>query len=95
MNGKPGRIILSGGILKSEFWTQMCVDIFGTEMEIPTIDQSSLMGAIVLACDGIGAVANLNSYPFEKGKIVKPKPERIKLYEKKFEQYLAWYNKLN
>ncbi len=94
-NGKPDRVILSGGIINSEFWTQMCADIFGIEMEIPTIDQSSLMGAIVLACEGIGAITDLKSYPFEKGRIVKPNPERSLVYEKRFEQYLYWYNQLN
>jgi gluconokinase len=95
LNGVPARIILSGGILKSEFWTQMCIDIFGTEMETPSIDQSSLMGAIVLACEGIGAISNIKSFPFEKGRIVKPNPEKTKIYAKKFERYQYWYDKLN
>ena len=73
----------------------MCVDIFGIEMEVPTNDQSSLMGAIVLACEGIGAVTDLKSYPYEKGRIKNPNPEKSLLYMKKFEQYLYWYNKLN
>ncbi len=95
LNGKPDKIILSGGILKSKFWTQMCADIFNIEMEIPRIDQSSLMGAIVLACESIGAIPNLKAFPFEKGRIVSPNPDGTIAYERKFEQYLNWYNKLS
>jgi gluconokinase len=93
-NGIPSKIILSGGILKSEFWTRMCVDIFGNEMEIPTTDQSSLMGAIVLACEGIGAIKDMKDFPFEAGRIIRPNPEKTGLYEKKFERYQYWYDKL-
>jgi gluconokinase len=95
LNGVPARIILSGGILKSEFWTQMCIDIFGIEMETPSIDQSSLMGAIVLACEGIGAISDIKSFPFEKGRIVRPNQQKTELYAKKFERYQYWYDKLN
>ena len=95
LNGLPRRIILSGGILKSEFWTQMCADIFGVEMELPTIDQSSLMGAIVLACEGLGLISDLQAFPFEHGRVVKPNKEKALIYEKKFEHYLSWYHRLS
>ena len=42
------RIILSGGVLNSPGWTQMCADIFGHTMEIPENQQSSLWGGVVL-----------------------------------------------
>jgi gluconokinase len=95
LNGIPDRIILSGGILKSELWTQMCIDIFGIAMETPSMDQSSLMGAIVLACEGMGAISDIKAFPFEKGKVVKPNPDKTKSYAKKFERYQYWYDKLN
>lgn len=94
LNGTPSKIILSGGILNSEFWTQMCVDIFGIEMEVPTIDQSSLMGAVVLACEILGAIPDLKAFPFEKGRSIRPNPQKAELYAEKFEKYLYWYNKL-
>lgn len=94
LNGIPRKIILSGGILKSDFWTQMCVDIFGTEMEIPTVDQSSLMGAVVLASEGMGAISDIKDFIFEKGQIIKPNPQKKEFYLKKYEKYEYWYHKL-
>jgi len=94
LNGVPRKIILSGGILKSKRWTQMCVDIFATEMEIPTVDQSSLMGAAVLASEQLGAIADAKDFPFNKGQIMKPNPEKAIFYAKKYETYKFWYDKM-
>jgi gluconokinase len=94
LNGKPRKIILSGGILKSNFWTQMCVDIFGVEMEIPTVDQSSLMGAVILASEVMGSISDIQTYKFEKGQIIKPNPQKKEFYLRKYEKYEYWYQKL-
>ena len=48
LNGPPGRIVLSGGVLSSPFWTQLTVDAFGVPMERSTVQHSSLAGAVVL-----------------------------------------------
>ena len=54
VNEEPQRIRLSGGILHSEMWTQMCADIFNREMEVDEVQQGSLMGAVVLAMGSDG-----------------------------------------
>lgn len=95
LNGKPKRILLSGGILNSKFWTQMCVDIFETAMEIPTMQQSSLMGAIILAMDYLGVIPSVTQFPFKKGKILQPDPSKAKLYREKYQKYLYWYHKIS
>lgn len=94
LNGTPCKIILSGGILKSKYWTQMCVDIFGIEMEVPTVDQSSLMGAVVLATEQLGVITDAKDFPFEKGRIIKPNPEKAQYYADKFKKYMFWYDRM-
>jgi len=95
LNGTPGRIILSGGIVHSVFWTQMCADIFGADMEIPEIGQSSLMGAVVLGLEKLGYIRDLNDFSFPVKRIVRPNPDKKEFYARKFEEYMYWYNKLS
>lgn len=94
LNGVPKKIILSGGILNSEYWTQMCVNIFGCEMEVPTVDQSSLMGAVVLASEQLGVIKDARDFKFDQGRIIKPDPSKIDIYKEKYKAYLYWYNKM-
>lgn len=95
MVGEPKKIVLSGGIVNSKFWTHMCVDIFGSIMEIPTINQSSLMGAVILGLDYLKLIPSPKDYQFEKGDIIRPNPDMKSVYKKKYEKYLYWYNKLS
>lgn len=95
MVGEPKKIILSGGIVNSQFWTQMCADIFGAIMEIPTINQSSLMGAVILGLDYLKVIPSPKDYQFEKGEIVRPNPGMKLIYKKKYEKYLYFYNKIS
>ena len=46
LNGAPRRIVLSGGVLSSPFWTQLTADVFGAEMEVSPRQHSSIMGAV-------------------------------------------------
>lgn len=94
LNGVPARTILSGGVIKSDFWTGMCADIFGIEMEVPETEQSSLMGAVVLACESMGAISGIQAFPFKKGRLVEPDMEKNRYYAGKFDEYQYWYNKL-
>lgn len=86
------RIILSGGILNSESWTQMCADIFNHEMEIPENQQSSLWGGVVLgalyAQGQTGADALMGHC-----RSVVPNAQRHEAYMKKYFAYLAQYDK--
>lgn len=95
LNGKPKKIMLSGGILKSKYWTQMCADIFQAEMETPEMDQASLMGAIVLASEQVGAISDPREFKFPEGEIIKPNPDKADFYKKKYEKYLYWYNRIS
>ena len=93
LNGLPKKIKLSGGILKSEKWTQMCADIFGSEMEVDTQEQGSLLGGAVLAMEVAGIIENVEEFDVDAVEIIKPNAKNRERYMEKYNAYLDWYNK--
>ena len=91
LNASDPTIVLSGGILNSPAWTQMCADIFDHEMQIPENPQSSLWGGVVLAvqiCRGDDAAdALIGSF-----RVVRPDAARHAVYMKKYRRYLDAYD---
>lgn len=91
VNGKPKKIKLSGGILHSAKWTQMCADIFDMEMEIDQAQHSSLLGGAVLAMECLGIIAEAKDFEVEEEQIIKPSGQYRELYARKYENYLKVY----
>lgn len=84
------RIILSGGILNSPGWTQMCADIFAHAMEIPENQQSSLWGGIVLGTmllEGEDAADRM----LGQCRVIEPDMSRHAAYMQKYQAYLRAY----
>ena len=93
VNGIPKKIKLSGGILNSTEWTQMCADIFNTSMEIDEVDHGSLIGGAVLAMEILGLIEDVTEYKAKPIKVIEPNKEMNSIYMKKFQRYLELYNK--
>lgn len=91
VNGVPNKIKLSGGILNSQEWTQMCADIFQAEMEIDNSKHASLLGGAVLAMEILGVIKDVKDFNFGQSKVIRPNPDMAKLYQEKFERYLKYY----
>ena len=91
----PQRIKLSGGILRSPAWLQMCVDIFNVPMEADPAEHGSLMGGVVLAMEKLGLIGSLLEMEFPAGQIIKPNPENTAIYRERFKRYLYWYDRTN
>lgn len=91
VNGVPKTIKLSGGILNSPQWTQMCADIFGQEMEVAEQSQSSLMGGAVLGMEILGVIDSIESFHVEPAAVINPLPERTRLYRARYEKYKECY----
>lgn len=89
--GIPEKIKLSGGILHSLIWSQMCADIFGRELEIDESKQSSLMGAVVLARVKTGGLSDIRDYTPEIKRIICPDLDKTRVYKDKFEEFLTVY----
>ncbi len=93
INGPPRTIKLSGGILHSRIWTQMCCDIFQREMECSDQDQMSLVGGAVLALQQCGVIGNLLDFRAGRGTAVRPNPEKEEQYAERYRRYLELYEK--
>ncbi len=91
-NGVPEKIKISGGILRSQTWRQMCADIFQTEMEVDRMEQASLQGGIVLAMELLGIIPAAELYEEKAAEILIPDKSKQKLYAEKYERYLSYYN---
>ncbi|MCF2707306.1 gluconokinase [Arcanobacterium haemolyticum] len=91
LNGEPECIKISGGILKSRSWTQMAADVVGRELEIDRTLHSSMYGGAKNALrllEGWDSKRLLNS---EEPEQVCPKNERVELFDRRYQHYLAEY----
>lgn len=95
VNQRPGKIKLSGGILHSEKWTQMCADIFGEEMEVDQAQHSSLLGGAVLAMEYLGIIGDVREFELEQGQIITPNHAYREVYDTKYNNYLIAYQENN
>lgn len=89
-NGVPRQIKLSGGILHSAYWTQMCADIFGAPMMCADIEHGSLIGGTMLAL-GVLGLPGESLLQRSDERIVSPDPAMTVRYREKFERYLKAY----
>ena len=92
IGGKPKRIRLSGGILHSKRWAQMCADIFGQDMETEENEQASLVGAVVLAKERLGLLDDIRKYKSKTTGVIRCDRKKREFYCDKYEQYLRCYN---
>lgn len=96
VGGTPRRILLSGGVLSSPFWTQLTADVFGTEMEISSLQHSSLVGAVRMALLSAGLDDDQPAFREAGGRRrVIPDMERHAYYEGEFRRYLDGYARTN
>lgn len=93
LNGKPKRILLSGGILKSKAWTQMCADIFGAELSVNDAEQGSLMGGVVLGMEKLGVISKAEDFDAKVTDVIAPNPKKAEHYARRYEKYLAAYER--
>ena len=92
-NGRPVRIMLSGGILSSQRWTQMCADMFGETMDIADLDQASVLGGAVLGLKVTGAIDHLEDFNVHIQRKAVPDESKRAYYDGQFARYLAWYER--
>ena len=91
--GTPTEIRLSGGILNSPRWLQMCADIFGCSMTLDNFVHGSLLGTCVVAMEKLGVIDDLRDFnPISVG-CIHPNPDRFPMYERKFRRYLEHYHR--
>jgi gluconokinase len=92
LNGKPKKIMLSGGILNSPYWTQMCADIFNAEMVINEVEHSSLLGGVALGMEILGVVEDSKDFQLMDEKRIIPDKEKHHIYRGIYSKYEKYYN---
>jgi gluconokinase len=92
-NGIPHEVQLSGGILNSIYWTQMCADLFGLPMTLSETEHCSLIGGAMLGLKTLGIPSDF-LIRSSKEKIVLPDLKMTPRYEEKYGRYLKTYKGL-
>ncbi len=87
----PEGIRLSGGVLHSSFWKQLCCNYFGVPMQEDFQDQTSLYGALILAARS--AHEEIPGPLQNKPNVLNPEPEIREYYTRHFKKYRYWYEK--
>jgi gluconokinase len=93
LNGDPRKVMLSGGILNSAFWTRTCVDMFNVPMTVNRLEHNSLLGGVVLGMEILGLTGEGDRMPFGEETVLYPDREKHMEYQKRYERYLYWYHK--
>lgn len=95
LSGVPDAIKLSGGILRSPVWVQMCCDIFAHDMDCPDLEQASMLGAAALALEVGGDLPSSQDFPQPPQVTVHYSPDAHARYEQAFQAYLQCYHSLS
>lgn len=92
-NVSPEKIVISGGILNSEPWTQMASDLFGFELEHTGRTNDSTVGAAMLALSAAGGVEHVNDVPIPTETVATPdSDERHALLQERYQTYRDVYS---
>lgn len=93
LNGAPRRIVLSGGVLSSPYWTQLTADVFGAEMEVSPRQHSSILGAVRMGLRASGLSDRHPALDEGEVRVVTPRLERRAQYDEEFARYLDQYSR--
>ena len=89
--GAPAEIRLSGGILKSELWTQLLCDVFQREMAVSQTEQASMLGAACLGLMAAGAITSFDQFDARVDRVIPPRPNAG--LRERYGRYLEAYQK--
>ncbi len=91
-NADPEEVVMSGGILNSERWTQMAADIFGTELSATGSTHDSTVGAAMLAEKAAGEF-QFDKLNVDTDVVATPKTDTglDSVYQKRFRTYQKYY----
>ncbi|MFV0361836.1 MAG: FGGY-family carbohydrate kinase [Suipraeoptans sp.] len=90
-NGKTFKIArLSGGLTKSEVWTQMMSDVLQMSIEVLQVGEIGAQGAAMCAAVASGTFSDYKDAVDNMVKVKKvyhPNPDRAQIYEKKYKSF--------
>ncbi|MFX0135032.1 MAG: FGGY-family carbohydrate kinase [Candidatus Hodarchaeota archaeon] len=95
---EPKELMLTGGGSRSDFWNQIYADVLGITCVRNVIEESTSLGAAILAASGAGIFPDISKAAENLCKVDKkwiPKDDRYKLYEKLYNFSYEMYNLIN
>jgi gluconokinase len=90
-DGNIDSIYLSGGILNSENWTQMCANIFNKSLFISKEKEASLWGGAILGIKKLGLENQIDLKQNSFDSIIEPQGKEVEFYQEKFKEYIESY----
>lgn len=87
---KPERVVSIGGGTMDARWLQIKADVLGVEIEVPSVQECTALGAALLAGVGAGIYKNAEeavARTFRAGKTVVPRREANALYNQLYPSY--------
>lgn len=92
LNGPPTRLKVSGGILNSPRWTQMCADVLGVPLEVDATMQASLKGGAICAMEVAGLSSTAAGHESPPSSIIRPNPVSHDRHQMRNRTYLRAYH---
>ena len=89
--GEPGRIVISGGITRSDSWVRMAADILGMRLEATGAANDSTVGAALVALAALEGRDGLGEVDAEPSAVYLPRHENMGLFSSRYERYLELY----
>jgi D-xylulose kinase len=93
----PKELMLTGGGSRSDFWNQIYADVLGVICARNVIEESTSLGAAILAASGAGLFPDISKAAENLCKVDKkwiPNKENHKIYEKIYKFSYEFYNNL-
>ncbi|HEY3368103.1 MAG TPA: gluconokinase [Symbiobacteriaceae bacterium] len=89
LQGPAKEIRATGGYARSPFWLQICADVFGREVTVPTSVEGSALGAFVVAAVALGVAPDLDFVHrfIQIGERVQPNAANHARYQELFALY--------
>jgi gluconokinase len=92
--GAPEQIQLSGGILNSPHWKEMCASLFGRDIHCAKIPHVSLIGGAVLAMEVCGYISKKEDYKIDINEVIHPNMDEHKILAGRYTKYKEYYGLL-
>ncbi len=88
----PKKIVISGGILNSETWTNMAANLFGQVLEHTGRTNDSTVGAAMLALKAAGGIEEVNNLSIPTHTVAEPESKKHhQMLQKRYEEYREIY----
>ena len=96
-SSKPDIIPLGGGAANSPLWCQIFADILNVPVSSLLSNETETLGDIIIAAQAAGikeVPADLGKTMAKAGRIFRPVPEHIEIYNRQFQKYKDLYQTL-